>query len=326
MIMEKLTTNYLGLKLKSPVIVSSSRLTSNLESLVKAEENGAGAVVLKSLFEEQIMFHINEFPSHDYPEADDYVASYSREHTVGAYLDLVKNAKNSLGIPVIPSINCFSSGAWIEFASRIQDAGADAIEINAFFLPLDRQLKATDSEQIYLDLVAKLMKKITIPVVLKIGFRFSNVLNLIDQLYARGVKGVVLFNRFYEPDIDINRIEIVPAQILSSSIEKRYVLRWIAMASAMGLNINISASTGVTNGEDVIKYLLAGADTVQVCSVLYQKGMPFLQEMNQQVSDWMTEKNFDSINEFRGMLNWKNTRKPVIFERTQFMKYFSSLD
>jgi dihydroorotate dehydrogenase (fumarate) len=230
------------------------------------------------------------------------------------------------GIPVIPSINCFSTGTWIEFASRIQEAGADAIEINAFFLPLDKQLKATDSEQIYLDLVAKLMKKVTIPVVLKIGFRFSNVLNLIDQLYARGVKGVVLFNRFYEPDIDINRIEIVPAQILSSGIEKRYVLRWVAMASALGLRLNISASTGVTSGEDVVKYLLAGADTVQVCSVLYQKGLPFLKEINQQLSDWMARNNFDSINEFRGMLNWKNTRKPVVFERTQFMKYFSSLD
>jgi dihydroorotate dehydrogenase (fumarate) len=324
--MEKLTTNYLGLNLKSPVIVSSSRLTSNLESLVKAEENGAGAVVLKSLFEEQIMFQVNEHPSHDYPEADDYIAAYSREHTVGAYLDLIKNAKKSTGIPVIPSINCFSTGAWIDFASRLQDAGADAMEINAFFLPLDRKLQATDSEQIYLDLVEKLMKKITIPVVLKIGFRFSNVLNLVDQLYARGVKGVVLFNRFYEPDIDINRIEIVPAQILSSGIEKRYVLRWVAMASALGLNINISASTGVTSGEDVVKYLLAGADTVQVCSVLYQKGLPFLKEINQQLSDWMVRNNFDSINEFRGMLNWKNTRKPVVFERTQFMKYFSSLD
>ncbi|HEY5470677.1 MAG TPA: dihydroorotate dehydrogenase-like protein [Bacteroidales bacterium] len=323
--MKKLTTNYLGLTLKSPIIVSSSRLTSTLENLKEAESNGAGAVVLKSLFEEQITHHISSVPSSPgFPEADDYIASYTKSQSVDEYLALIRSAKKSLGIPVIPSINCFSSKGWTDFARNIADSGADAIEINVFFMPLDRKQSAADSEKIYFELIEKLTKIITIPIALKIGFRFSNILYMIDQFYNRGIKGAVLFNRFYEPDIDINKMEVVPAAIFSSANERRYVLRSVAMASAQDINIDISASTGVHSGEDVIRYLLAGADTVQVCSVLYQKGMPFLKTMNKELTDWMTKHNFKNINDFRGKLNWKNYEKPAIFERTQFMKYFST--
>jgi dihydroorotate dehydrogenase (fumarate) len=323
--MKKLTTNYLGLTLKSPIIVSSSRLTSTLENLKEAESNGAGAVVLKSLFEEQITHHISSVPSSPgFPEADDYIAYYTKSQSVDEYLTLIRSAKKSLGIPVIPSINCFSSKGWTDFARNIADSGADAIEINVFFMPLDRKQSAADSEKIYFELIEKLTKIITIPIALKIGFRFSNILYMIDQCYNRGIKGVVLFNRFYEPDIDINKMEVVPAAIFSSANERRYVLRSVAMASAQDINIDISASTGVHSGEDVVRYLLAGADTVQVCSVLYQKGMPFLKTMNKELTDWMTKHNFKNINDFRGKLNWKNYEKPAIFERTQFMKYFST--
>lgn len=325
--MKNLSTSYLGLNLKSPVIVSSSRLTSTIENLRVAEENGAGAVVLKSLFEEQIMYHISALEtSAGFPEADDYIAWYTKSHSVEEYLNLIGKAKKTLGIPVIPSINCFSSKGWTDFAKNIADSGADALEINVFFMPLDRKTSAADSEKIYFDLIERLKDKISIPIALKIGFRFSNILYMIDQFYMRGVEGVVMFNRFYEPDIDINRMEIVPASVFSNGDEKRYILRWIAMASAQDIKINISASTGVNSGEDVIKYLLAGADTVQVCSVLYQKGLPFLKVMNQQISEWMTKNNFKSISDFRGKLNWLNYQKPGVFERTQFMKYFSSVD
>ncbi len=325
--MEKLTTTYLGLTLKSPVMVSSSRLTSDIGNLMLAEENGAGAVVLKSLFEEQIMYHINEIPSvTGYPEADDYISSYTKANTVDNYLLLVREAKKSLTIPVIASVNCFSSGSWVDFAAKIEDAGADAIEVNAFFLPLDRKMTSGEAERKYLELSEKLVKRLKIPVVMKISPRFSNILNIVYEFYTRGIKGVVLFNRFYEPDIDIDKIEIVPAPVFSSRDEMRYVLRWVGMVSAQGLKIDISASTGVKGGADVIKYLLAGADTVQVCSVLYQKGLPYIKEINSEVTGWMAAHNFDDITEFRGMLNWKNTRKPVVFERTQFMKYFSSID
>jgi dihydroorotate dehydrogenase (fumarate) len=325
--MEKLKTHYLGLELKSPVIVSSSRLTSSLKNLAEAEESGAGAVVLKSLFEEQILYNAGELSSSSgYPEADDYISWYTRFNTVDSYLNLLKEAKRHLSIPVIPSINCYSIKGWIDFSKKLQDAGADALEVNAFFLPVDRRMTSDEAEKMYFDLIEDLTGKISIPIVIKIGFRFSNILYMIGQFHARGVKGVVMFNRFYEPDIDIHNMEIVPAQIFSNGNERRYVLRWIAMASAQGLRINIAASTGVTGGEDVIRYILAGADAVQVCSVLYEKGISYISEINRQIAAWMDDKKFNSIDDFRGKLNWKNSGKPVVFERSQFMKYFSSVD
>lgn len=325
--MEKLTTNYLGLKLKSPVILSSSRLTSTIEGLIEAERNGAGAVVLKSLFEEQIMYYINSIPAATgYPEADDYISYYTKSHSVDEYLNLIKNAKKKLTIPVIASINCFSSEGWVDFARNVSESGADALEINVFFMPTDRKKSSADSEKVYFELIEKLKARVKIPIVLKIGSRFSNILYMVDQFYMRGVEGVVMFNRFYEPDIDVNKLEIVPASVFSKSDERRNVLRWIAMTSAQDIKINISASTGVHSGEDVIRYLLAGADTVQVCSVLYQKGVGYLKNLNQELSDWMTKNNFGSVDEFRGKLNWVNYERPTVFERTQFMKYFSSVD
>jgi len=273
------------------------------------------------------MAHISSVPSlSGYPEADDYIAFYCKSHSVDEYLKLVTNAKKTLGIPVIPSINCFSSKGWIDFAKNIEESGADALEINVFFMPLDKKKSSSDSEKVYFELIEKLKEKISIPIALKIGFRFSNVLYMIDQFYLRGIEGVVMFNRFYEPDIDINRMEIGPASIFSRNDERRYVLRWVAMASAMDTKIDISATTGVHSGDDAVRYLLAGANTVQVCSALYQKGMPFLKTMNRQIVDWMAGKNFKTINDFRGKLNWQNCEKPAVFERTQFMKYFSSVD
>jgi dihydroorotate dehydrogenase (fumarate) len=324
--MENLTTKYLGLTLNSPLIVSSSRLTSTIGQLKEAEDNGAGAVVLKSLFEEQINYHINSMSSHPYPEADDYLSNYIHANSVESYLDLIRKAKKNLSIPVIPSINCYTSRGWTGFAKNMAEAGADALEINVFFMPTDRKKSSADSEKLYLELIENLKKSIKIPLVLKIGFRFSNILFMIDQFYNRGIEGVVMFNRFYEPDIDINKLEVIPAAIFSQENERRYVLRWIGMASAQDIKIDISASTGVHTGQDAIKYLLAGADTVQVCSVLYNKGIPFIKTMNQQISDWMVSKKFKKIDDFRGKLNYLNYEKPTVFERTQFMKYFSSFE
>lgn len=325
--MGKLTAKYLGFTLKSPLIVGSSRLTSTIENLKAAEENGAGAVVLKSLFEEQINQNISAYPfSPGFPEADDYISSYTRAHSVDEYLNLIREAKNSLTIPVIASVNCYSSEGWTDFTRNIAKAGADAIEINVFFMPLDRKRSSAESEKIYLDLIEKLKNTISIPLVIKIGYRFSNILYMIDQFYMRGVEGVVMFNRFYEPDIDINNLEIVPASVFSKESERRHVVRSIAMASSQDIKIDISASTGVYSGGDAVRYLLAGAHTVQVCSVLYKKGIPFLKTMNDQIEQWMDKNDFRSITEFRGKLNWSNYEKPMVFERTQFMKYFSSVD
>lgn len=323
--MKNLKTKYLGLDLRSPLIVSSSRLTSTIDHLKEAEDNGAGAVVLKSLFEEQINYYINSVASSSaYPEADDYVAYYTRSHSVEEYLTLIRNAKESLQIPVIPSINCYSSEGWTGFARKIAEAGADAIEINLFVMPVDRKESSGEVEKTYFELIEKLKKILTIPLSLKIGFRFSNVLYMIDQFYMRGVDGVVMFNRFYEPDIDITRMEIVPASIFSRESEMRYVLRWIAMASSQDIRMDFSATTGVHSGGDAVKYLLAGAHSVQVCSVLYEKGIQYLKEMNNDISEWMERNGFLTINQFRGKLNHINVGNPSLYERTQFMKYFSS--
>jgi len=322
-----LSTKYLGLTLKSPLIVSSSRLTSTIGQLKEAEDSGAGAVVLKSLFEEQINYYVHSVSSSsDYPEADDYLSNYIHANSVDNYLDLIRKAKGNLGIPVIPSINCYTSRGWTGFAKNIEEAGADAIEINVFFMPVDRKKSSAESEKLYFELIESLKKSVKIPVALKIGYRFSNILYMIDQFYNRGIEGVVMFNRFYEPDVDINRMEIIPASIFSQENERRYVLRWIGMASAQDIRIDISASTGVHSGQDAIKYLLAGAHTVQVCSVLYNKGIDYLKTMNRQISEWMNIKEFKGIGDFRGKLNYANYEKPGVFERTQFMKYFSSFE
>jgi dihydroorotate dehydrogenase (fumarate) len=192
--MGKLSTQYLGLNLKSPVIVSSSGLTSTIESLRAAEDNGAGAVVLKSLFEEQINQNIATFtPNPGFPEADDYISSYLRAHSLSEYLNLIRAAKASLSIPVIASVNCYSSEGWTDFAKSMEEAGADALEINVFFMPLDRKSSSAEAEKIYLSLTEKLRLTVKIPISIKVGMRFSNILNMIDQFYMRGVQGVVMF-------------------------------------------------------------------------------------------------------------------------------------
>lgn len=323
--MDKLKTTYLGMPVRTPLIMSSSSLTSTPDRLKEAEDNGAGAVVLKSLFEEQINYYSNSVAEGEsYPEADDYISYYIRSRSVEEYLKLITTAKESLDIPVIPSINCISSEGWIDFARHIASAGADALEVNVFFLPVDSRITPAEAEKVYFSLVEKLVKVIDIPLVIKLGPRFSNIFHIIDQLYRRGVKGVVLFNRFYEPDIDIDNMSIVPAPVFSTSAERRQVLRWVAMASALDIKIDISASTGVHSGDDAVRYLLAGADTVQVCSVLYNNGIGYLKKMNRQVADWMERKGFRRIEDFRGRLNYLNFETPSVYERTQFMKYFSS--
>ena len=248
--MQKLSTDYLGLKLSSPLIVGSSNLTSSVDKLKKAEDYGAGAVVLKSLFEEQITHYAGKLSDYSsYPEAEDSIAYYTRSKSVEEYLALVSSAKQSLSIPVIPSINCVTSEEWTNFAKEIVSAGADALEINVFFLPNDKSMSSAEAEKLYFDLIIKLKKTVKIPLVIKIGPRFSNILYIIDQFYKRGVNGVVLFNRFYEPDIDIKKMSIVPAPVFSVEAERRYVLRWVAMASALDIKIDISASTRRTKGK-----------------------------------------------------------------------------
>ena len=323
--MSTLSTRYMGLELKSPIIVGSSNFTSRVESIKEAEAAGAGAVVLKSLFEEQIVSLAHSLSAREsYPEADDYLQYYTRTNSVDAYLDLVSGARKSVGIPVIASINCFSPKGWIDFALEIEKAGASALEVNIFFIPTDKHQSSIDSEKVYFMIIDNLRKKLKIPVSVKIGLRFSNLLNFAWQMHNHGASGIVLFNRFYEPDFDINNLSIVPASVLSSPEEQRYVLRWVGMVSGQDMKIDISASTGVHTGEDAIKYLLAGATTVQVCSALYKRGFTVISEINDALHRWMELKEFMTVDDFRGMLNYRNIENPSLFERAQFMKHYSS--
>ncbi|MDF1559385.1 MAG: dihydroorotate dehydrogenase-like protein [Bacteroidales bacterium] len=323
--MSTISTRYLGLDLKSPVIAGSSNFTSKVDSIKEAEAAGAGAVVLKSLFEEQIVSLANSMSSAgSYPEADDYLQYYTRTNSVETYLDLIRNARSSVQIPVIASINCFSAKGWTDFAVEIEKAGASALEVNIFFIPVDRNQKASDSEAVYFKIIDSLTKKLKIPVTVKIGLRFSNLLNFAWQIHNHGASGIVMFNRFYEPDFDINTMEVVPASVLSNPVEQRYVLRWVGMVSAQDIKIDISATTGVYTGEDAIKYLLAGATTVQVCSALYRRGFRVITEINEAIHKWMDDKDFKTIDDFLGRLNYRNIDNPALFERSQFMKHYSS--
>ena len=322
-----LETNYLGLTLRNPLIISSSGLTDSLDKIKAAADYGAGAVVLKSIFEEQINYQAGILlVGSDYPEASDYISYYTKTHSLDNYLKLIRSAKESTDIPVIPSINCVSVDDWINYAKNIESAGADALEVNMFFMPLDKTIRPANAEKLYFELVERLRVTLKIPFAIKLGQRFTNLFYLIDQLYNRGANGVVLFNRFFEPDIDVNSMNIIPASVFSSPDDKRNVLRWIAMASAINEKISLSASTGVHSGEDVVKYLLAGADTVQICSVLYKEGQEYIKEVLTAVESWMKSKNFNSINEFRGKLNYKNFKDARKYERAQFMKYFSAYE
>ncbi|HNT92090.1 MAG: dihydroorotate dehydrogenase-like protein [Bacteroidales bacterium] len=323
--MSTINTRYLGLELSSPIIAGSSNFTSKVESIIEAEAAGAGAVVLKSLFEEQIVSQAHSMSTREsYPEADDYLQYYTRTNSVDAYLDLVAGARRSVKIPVIASINCFSPRGWMDFAAEIEKAGASALEVNIFFIPTDKHLSSNDSEKVYFRIIDDLRKKLKIPVSVKIGLRFSNLLNFVWQMKNHGADGIVMFNRFYEPDFDINNLTIHPASVLSATVEQRYVLRWIGMVSGQDIKMDISASTGVYSGEDAIKYLLAGATTVQVCSALYKRGFTVITEINEALHKWMTAKEFKSISDFRGRLNYRNVENPSLFERSQFMKHYSS--
>lgn len=322
-----LSTRYLGLELENPVIVSSSGLTNSVQKIQKLEEYGAGAVVLKSLFEEQIRYEAGTMAdSSDYPEAVDYVNYYTKNNSVDEYLQLIYDAKSKVKIPVIASINCISGKDWTGFAAKIQEAKADALELNIFVLPTDKSKKPGFYEEQYLEIAAKVKEHVEIPVSVKIGPYFTNLHYMVEQLFFRKIAGVVLFNRFYAPDIDTDQLKITAAEVFSNPSDIRQSLRWIGMISSgyKFQDFNIAASTGVHDGNAAVKLLLAGADAVQVCSVLYKKGPEYVKDIVNDIKLWMDRRRYTKPADFRGQLNYRNIDDPAIYERAQFMKYFSS--
>lgn len=285
---------------------------------------GAGAIVLKSLFEEQIFIEADQLKDPTYSEGNDYLAEYIREHKLSEYLELIKESKKVCDIPIIASINCYTDSEWIDFAKQIEEAGADALEINILALQSDVQYKYGSFEQRHIDILSHIKRVVKLPVIMKLGDNLTNPVTLIDQLYANGAAAVVLFNRFYQPDIDIEKMEHISGNVFSNASDLSKTLRWIGIASAMVDKIDYAASGGIHKPEAVVKAILAGASAVEVCSAIYQNTNMYIGEMTRFLQTWMEGKGFKNIAQFKGKLNAKDVQGINMWERTQFLKYFSS--
>ncbi len=325
--MPNLSTEYMGLKLKNPIIIASSGLTDTVESIKSLEENGAAAVVLKSLFEEEIVAEMDaqlkkmSSVSPLYPETLDFYEEYEDDNMSMQYLELIKDAKKAVKIPIIASINCVTAEQWTYFPKEIEKAGADALELNLFLLPSDFKRNAEAINKVYLDIVKKVKEQINIPVALKVSYYSTDLALHLQKLSKTGIKALVLFNKFYSPDIDLDKMEITSGKILSSPDDIHISLRWMGIMAGR-VECDLAASTGVHTGKDAIKQILAGANAVQVVSTIYLNGAEQIQKMLAEIKKWMDEKGFKSIDEFRGKMSQTNINNPAAYERVQFMKYF----
>lgn len=329
--MADISTKYMGLSLKSPVIVGSCGLTSTIENIIEIESCGAGAVVLKSVFEEEIVLETEELLNEakkdkmiysDLSETLDYLDLHIGEENLSHYIKLIKDAKKAVSIPVIASINCITDNEWVNFAKKIQDAGADALELNIFHNPADMHIN--DYDKITYSIIKKVLKVVSIPVAVKISNCNTNLAFEIQKISESGVAGIVLFNRFYSPDFDIENYTVNSANIFSQPQEQVKPLRWIALLSDK-VKCSMAASTGIHHSDAVIKQILAGADAVQVVSTLYLNGIKYLTTINSEIEQWMVKQGIFTLNQIKGKMVYNKTTNPAIFERMQFMKRYSRI-
>ena len=318
-----LETSLMGLSIRNPIIVGSSSLTNTMRNVKKCEVAGAGALVLKSLYEEQILANSDNLVEKDdmyqwYPEAMEYINNISIENGIDSYLELVKNAKKEVDIPVIASINCFSSKSWIAFSHELENAGADAIELNINIIPENDQSKSAAIEKGYYDILKSVKRIVKIPIAVKMGCNFTNIKLVAKNFDKYGASALVLFNRFYRPDIDIDYLHMTTRDTLSGSEEITQSLRWIALLSDK-LNCDMVASTGIHDAGGIIKQLLAGATAIQVCSALYENGIYYIGELISELQAWMARKGFNNIDDFRGFIQ-KDLHNSLSWERIHFMK------
>lgn len=326
--MTDLTTQYGSLTLKNPLVAGSSGLTDNIESLIELEANGAGAVVLKSLFEEEILremkIHLNTMGSSGfiYPETVEFYDYFDgpKENTT-SYLELISKAKTKLQIPVIASINCLDAHNWTYFPGQVEKAGADALELNIFNLPSDVTKTAAENEKVYFDIITEVKKQISIPIFIKLSYYASSLAAFLVKISQTNIDGLVLFNRFYNPDINLETLEVTNGAVLSSPSDIYHTLRWIAIL-AERVDCSLIASTGVHNADGVIKQILAGAAAVQIVSALYRHGIPYLKNILGDIEEWTKKNNFSSLNDFRGKLSQSKSSNPAVYSRVQFMKYY----
>lgn len=324
--MDLLKTTFAGLNLKNPIIVSSSGLTNSAIKNKKLEEAGAGAIVLKSLFEEQILLEAGHLDSAsiDSPESMDYLNQYVRSHHLNEFINLIKDTKESCTIPVIASINCYNNAEWTDFALKMEEAGADALEINILAVQTNPKSTYGEFEQQHIDILKSIKEKVKLPVIVKLGSNLTNPIALINQLYANGAAAVVLFNRFYQPDINIDTMEYTSGEVFSNPADLATSLRWTGIASATVDKLDYAISGGVHDGNAVIKSILAGATAVEVCSAIYQNSNEIINTMKKTVETWMQKKGYQQIAQFKGLMNAKKIEGINMFERTQFLRYFGT--
>lgn len=320
---------YLGLELNSPIVAASCGLTSNIDNLCKLEQAGAGAVVLKSVFEEEIIHDIKRnthvfAPVGNYGASYEYVAQHIADDAVAKHFDLIRQAKAKLSIPVIGSINCYSHENWITYAKQFQECGCDALELDMAIMPFDTNLSQDDVERTFGDIIQSIRKFVSIPISIKVGTYFTDLAKFMQQLSWMGIQGITMFNKTVQVDVDINREEITHADALTNAGELYNTLRWTAILSNR-LRCDLSATTGVYTADDIIKLILTGATTVQVASCLYREGLDHLATLNQGLQQWMTQKGYDDIASFKGRLALKPNEKAAMLMRTKYMNYFGEI-
>jgi dihydroorotate dehydrogenase (fumarate) len=321
-----LKTNYLGLALRTPLVPSASPLSERLDNIKRMEDAGAAAVVMHSLFEEHLSFERHQYLHHLSEETTGYAEAlaYSPEMhqlAVGpeSYLDEVVAAKAAVSIPIIASLNGSTIGGWTDYARRIEEAGADALELNIYWIPTDPEVTGADVETRYLEIVSHVKRVVSIPVAVKISPFFSNFAYTAKQLVEKGANGLVLFNRFYQPDIDLDSLDINPNVHLSSQIEMRLPLRWIALLYGR-LRANLAATSGIHNGRDAVKMLMAGADVTMLCSALIRRGIPYITLVERELAEWLEQHEYDSVEQLKGSLSQMKSPSPEAFERAQYVR------
>jgi dihydroorotate dehydrogenase (fumarate) len=322
----KMQSTYMGLKLDSPIVVSACPLSEQLDNIVQMEDNGAGAVVLFSLFEEQIKKEETRFKgvlsstTNAFAEAADYFPDLE-DYNVGTdeYLEHIRKAKERVKIPIIGSLNGITNEGWIDYSRQMEQAGADGIEVNIFFIPADIAMSSAAVEHRYLNIIDAIKNNVKIPVAVKLNPYFSAMGNMAVRLQQAGADALVLFNRFYQPDFDINELTIKTDLHYSESSEIRLPLLWIALLYGK-VNASLAATTGVQTAVEVIKYLLAGADVAMTASSLYKNGIPYLKTMNKELEEWMYKMGFDDINSFKGSMSQQNISDPTAYERANYIK------
>jgi len=321
-----LTTDYLGMPLRTPIVPSSSPLMDEIDNIKRMEDAGAAAVVLYSLFEEQLsrendalQYHLTH-GTESFAESLSYLPSPD-EYRVGpdGYLDHIRKSKEAVNIPVIASLNGSSIGGWVDYAKGMQEAGADALELNIYFIPTSPDISSAGVEKIYLDILKAVKSAISIPVALKLGPFFSNLAYVARLFDQAGADGLVLFNRFYQPDMDLEALEVTPNVLLSTPQAMRLPLRWIAILYGR-IRANLAATSGIHTAQDVLKVMMAGADVAMVCSVLLRQGIGCIQDIESGMIRWMEEHEYESINQMQGSMSQKNVNDPTAFERAQYMR------